>query len=198
VKDPSNAQIEYAVVDAYAHLQCYRKLMTMPYIYPAEVPPPGSMADIAVGNRVFLYSSNKKNVVATGTFMGQAEKMNMFGKEATIKGHAKIRVMEDEVRIPGALIKVPTKSNHKAFLVLFDEAGKKQEIGILVPWKLVRVQIFVTALSQPNKPAGISMKIVSVPIILNAEPQEVDDGTIQKAAKKGGVTIGPKEACNDA
>ncbi len=29
VKDPSNAQIEYAVVNEYAHLQCYCKLMTM-------------------------------------------------------------------------------------------------------------------------------------------------------------------------
>jgi hypothetical protein len=39
----------------------------MPYVDPEEVPPPGSLADIVVGDRVFLYSSNKKNIVATGT-----------------------------------------------------------------------------------------------------------------------------------
>jgi hypothetical protein len=48
---------------------------------------------------------------------------------------------------------VPTELNHKSFSVLFDEAGEKQkrEIGILVPWKLARVQIFVTALMQPTQ-----------------------------------------------
>jgi hypothetical protein len=127
MKDPSNAQIKYAVVDLYAHLQCcYSKLMTMPYVDPEGVPPPGSMEDIAVGNRLFLYLSNKKNVVATGTFMGQAEKINMFGKKATIKGHAKYTSDGRQGTNPTSTCKVPTKLNHKAFLVLFDKAGKKQ------------------------------------------------------------------------
>jgi hypothetical protein len=96
--------------------------------------------------------------------------------------------------------KSATESDHKAFLVLFDKAGEKQESGILVPWKLTRVRIFVTVLTQPNEPVHISMKVVSVPVILNAKPQEVDDATIQKAAKKEGVTIGPEEqtCSNDA
>jgi hypothetical protein len=195
LKDPSNEQIEYAVVDAYAHLLCYLQLMTMPYVDPEEVPPPGSMADIAIGDKVFMYASNKKNIVATGTFMGQAKQPNMFGKEANLKGHAEIRVLEEDLRIPGALVKVPTKTDHEAFSVLFNKAEEKQS-GILVPWKLVRVRIFETRIPQPNKPVNIATKLVSVPVPV-AEPNEVNDELIRKAAEKEGVTIGPDEACKD-
>jgi ribonuclease D len=194
-KDPSNTQVEYAVVDAYAHLQCHLKLMTMPYVDPEDVPPPGSMTDLAVGDAVFLYASNKKNVVATGTFMGQAKKVNMFGTEANVKGYAKIQVMEEDLRIPGALVKVPTNSDEdKAFSVLFDEA-KEKEGSILVPWKLSRVRLFETIPPQPNEPVIITTKLISVPVP-QVEPDEVDEESIRKAAETEGVTI-ESEACDD-
>jgi hypothetical protein len=184
-KDPSKEQIEHAAVDAHAHLFCHLKLMTVPCVDPEDIRPPGSMSDVGVGDKVPLHASNKKNVAATGIFMGQATQVNMFGAETNVKGHAKIRVMEEDLRAPGAFVKVPTKRDHKAFSVLFDEAEEKAS-GILVPWKLGRVRMFETALSsQPNnnEPVNIATKLASARVP-KADLNEVEKNQFEKQRRK--------------
>ena len=99
----SEQQVKYAAIDVYAHMFCYLKLDQIAHVDPRATPNPKS-SDLPPGTQVLLYNTNKSGVVASGVVTcSQVVRENGLFGFATNRHHVKVRVIQDDVRIPYSL-----------------------------------------------------------------------------------------------
>jgi hypothetical protein len=138
--DLDDHQEEYAAIDAYAHMFCYRKMMQVPYVDPKETLTPQSN-ELAAGAKVLLYTSNKNSVVAAGTVVGQYVEKTPVGIDVKSKTLFSIHILQEDVRQPVAKVgKKDGKSFHDLFAASTAADGEPSK-SIIVAWKKLQLRI---------------------------------------------------------
>ena len=140
----SEQQITYAAIDAYASMQCYLKLMAMPYVDPSEVPKP-RLDDLREGTKILLYPPNNRlEVVATGTVTGRHcfERSRLPGMIVSSTSSIMVEVRKGDIKQPSVIVPCfdNCQSRRSFHDILQDDSGAECDI-IQLPWKISQVRI---------------------------------------------------------
>jgi hypothetical protein len=172
-QDLSKQQIQYAAIDVYAHMFCYLKLLSMPFLDPTKVKAP-KMSELKNGESVLLYTKNHQAVVASAVFVvGQSTK-TLFGTTGHSTSIATVRVAQDDVRILSAVVR-ERGSMSLAQLLQEEDVVEEEATGFIeIPWKLKDLRVSTTSI-EPQEQISVVTKMVSIPA--PSTDDDADDGT---------------------
>jgi hypothetical protein len=167
----SKQQIQYAAIDVYAHMFCYLKLLSMPFLDPKKVKAP-KMSELKNGESVLLYTKNHQSVVASAVFVVGQPINTLFGTTASTS-IATVRVARDDVRILSAV--VCERGSVSLAQLLQEDVVEEEATGFIeIPWKLKDLRASTTSI-EPQEQISVVTKTVS---ILAPSTDNDDDSTI--------------------
>ena len=135
-QDVSKQQIQYAAIDVYAHMFCYLKLLSMPFLDPKKVKAP-KMIKLKNGESVLLYTKNHQTVVAGAVFVaGQSTKIYLARQQALHP--LPLFVSPAKVFVYYWLSFCERGSMSLALLLQEDVAEQEATGSIKIPWTLVK------------------------------------------------------------
>ena len=183
----SQKQKKYAVIDAYAHMFSYMKILNMPFVDPNKVPAP-NRSELNQGVPVLLYTSNKSATVASGVVLGDNVVETPFGV-ARSGTHVKIRLTEGDVQQGSAI--VPKGAGNRSFHDLFRETSND---FIEVAWPIARLRTKPEEV-EPHEEVTVvtETKMVAPESIDNSDDEEAAGPLVQNAA----VTLNADQAAED-
>ena len=106
----SKEQRSYAALDAYAHMFAYLKIMTIAYVDPSKVPALLRSA-LKASDHVLLFTTNKQAAVASGTVLGPAEHVTLFGPLSS-NTLMRIQLEQGNVQHLAAIVREDAEKNH--------------------------------------------------------------------------------------
>jgi hypothetical protein len=158
-QDLSKQQIQYAVIDVYAHMFCYLKLLSMPFLDPKKVKAP-KMSELKNGESVLLYTKNHAAIVATGVFVAGQSTKNLFGTSTLSASIATVRITQDGIRILSAV--VPERGSMSLAQLLQEDVVEEEATGFIeIPWKLKDLRVSTTSI-EPQEQISVMTKMVSI------------------------------------